>query len=98
MSLKIIMGPATSGKTNLICSEIVNGSIERPDERFIVITPEQASFQTQAKIIAMHPAHAALNIDVSSFEHLAYKVFAQLGVNLKTLLMTRARHFLYARS
>lgn len=86
MSLKIIMGPATSGKTNLICSEIVNGSIERPDERFIVITPEQASFQTQAKIIAMHPAHAALNIDVSSFEHLAYKVFAQLGVSLKNTL------------
>ncbi len=80
------MGPASSGKTNLICKKIVSASIEHPEERFIVITPEQASFQTQAKIIAMHPAHAALNIDVSSFEHLAYKVFEKLGIKIENIL------------
>lgn len=41
---------------------------------------------TQRELVMRHPGHAIMNIDVLSFERLAYRVFDELGTNTLTVL------------
>lgn len=50
------------------------------------MVPEQFSMQAQKELVSMHPAHAVLNIDILSFQRLAYRIFNEVGGDLKPLL------------
>ena len=45
-----------------------------------VVTPEQATMQAQKEIVRLHPNHGTLNIDIVSFERLAYRIFSELSL------------------
>ena len=42
--------------------------------------------QTQKDIVAMHPCHGVRNIDIVSFERLAYRIFEELAVETPAVL------------
>ncbi|MBQ0058339.1 MAG: helicase-exonuclease AddAB subunit AddB, partial [Lachnospiraceae bacterium] len=86
MAIRFVMGPAGCGKTHTILNEIVSRSIEYPKQNFLVIAPEQFNLKTQALLTNLHPGGVILNIDVLSFNRLAYNVFNQVGFNVGTLL------------
>ena len=46
---------------------------------YYVIVPEQFTMQTQKTLVEMHPQKGILNIDVLSFERLAYRIFEEVG-------------------
>lgn len=86
MSLQLIMGGSGSGKTSYLYKKIIEASIEHPDMSYIVLVPEQFSMQAQKDIVTLHPNHATMNIDIVSFQRLAYRVFEELAVESLTVL------------
>ncbi len=80
MSLQFIIGSSGSGKTRILYEHIIRQSIEEPNGRFIAIVPEQFTMQTQKEMVSLHPKHGTFNIDIVSFQRLAYRIFEELGV------------------
>ena len=79
MSLQMILGNSGSGKSHFIYNKIIAEAIEYPSRQYVVLVPEQFTMQTQRLLVQMHPGHGILNIDVLSFERLAYRVFQEVG-------------------
>ncbi len=86
MSLQFVAGPSGCGKSYYVYQYVIQEAIRNPNERFLIVVPEQFSMQTQKELVELHPAHALLNIDVLSFNRLAYRVFAELGENRAPIL------------
>lgn len=86
MSLQLILGGSGSGKTSFLYREIISASIKHPDRQYIVLVPEQFSMQAQKDIVTLHEKHATMNIDIVSFQRLAYRVFEELAVESLTVL------------
>ena len=94
MSLKLITGSAGCGKTEALFREIIGESRRYPDKTFLVIVPEQFSMQAQDRLTALHPGGAILNIDVLSFNRLAYRVFDELGLKRRQMLDETGKTFI----
>lgn len=80
MSLQFILGGSGSGKTHRLYTELIRESIASPSTQYIAIVPEQFTMQTQKEIVMLHPAHGVMNIDIVSFQRLAYRVFEELAI------------------
>ena len=81
MSLQFVLGKSGSGKTHILYEELIRQSISHPERRYILLVPEQFTLQTQKDLVMLHPGHGIMNIDILSFERLAYQVFDELGVD-----------------
>lgn len=79
MALQIVAGGSGAGKSYKIYSELIQRSAEHPEQNFIVIVPEQFTMQTQKDLVRRHPNKGLLNVDVLSFNRLAYRVFGEVG-------------------
>ena len=79
MGLKIVAGGSGVGKSTFAYQKIIEKSIQNPERNYIIVVPEQYTMATQKKLVYMHPNKGILNIDVVSFERLAYKVFEEVG-------------------
>lgn len=86
MSLQFIMGSSGAGKTRLLYENLISRSIEEPDTLYFAIVPEQFTMQTQKEIVTLHPCHGTMNIDIVSFQRLAYRVFEELAISNLTVL------------
>lgn len=80
MSLQFITGNSGSGKSTWLISHVIEEAQKHPEKNFIYLVPEQFTMQTQKEFTDRHPAHSILNIDVLSFQRLAYRVFDDLGM------------------
>lgn len=80
MSLQFIIGNSGAGKTRYLYEHLIQMSLENPEGQFIAIVPEQFTMQTQKEIVSLHPNHGTMNIDIVSFQRLAYRIFEELGV------------------
>lgn len=86
MSLQFILGGSGSGKTTYLYDQIIQDSIKNPKQQYFLIVPEQFTMQTQKDIVTRHPGRGTMNIDIVSFQRLAYRVFEELAVeNLQVL-------------
>jgi len=79
MSLQLILGGSGSGKSYHLYSRMIQDSIDNPQDNFWVIVPEQYTMETQKKLVAMHPRRGIMNIDIVSFQRLAFRVFSEIG-------------------
>ncbi len=86
MSLSLIVGSSGSGKSTNIYSRIIEESMENMDKNYLVIVPEQYTMSTQRLLVSMHPNKCIMNIDVLSFNRLAYRVFEELGTAVQSVL------------
>ncbi len=80
MALQFILGNSGSGKSSWLYEHVLEQAMQDPDKNFLFLVPEQFTMQTQREFVDRHPAHAILNIDVLSFQRLAYRVFDDLGM------------------
>ena len=60
--------------------------MENPQHLYYIIVPEQFTMQTQKNVVEMHPGKGILNIDVLSFQRLAYRIFEETGGAREVLL------------
>ncbi|MCD8076908.1 MAG: PD-(D/E)XK nuclease family protein [Lachnospiraceae bacterium] len=79
MSLQLLLGGAGTGKTRLLLERLIDSSERHPDRRHVILVPEQFTMETQREVVALHPRHAVMNIDILSFERLAYRVLGEVG-------------------
>lgn len=86
MALQLIAGPSGAGKSHWIYKKLIEESEKHPRRTYLLVVPEQFSMQAQKELVSMHPAHAVLNIDILSFQRLAYRIFNEVGGDLKPLL------------
>lgn len=77
--LKIIYGSSISYRTEVIYDELLRAAAENPDRQYIMLVPEQASLTAQQELVQRSPNHGLLNVDILTFNRLAYRVFEALG-------------------
>ncbi len=94
MSLTIYTGGSGSGKTYTLLTNIIQDSMKHPEKNYYVIVPEQSTMQTQKDLVRMHPNQGIMNIDVLSFNRLAYRVFSETGFRAEDLLEEIGKTFL----
>lgn len=79
MNLQIIAGPSGAGKSTFIYKKILKEAQENPRKHYLILVPLQYSMQTQRILVFLSPRKSIINVDVLSFERLAYRVFDELG-------------------
>lgn len=94
MSLQLILGNSGSGKTTYIYHKIIEESMEHPEENYFCIVPEQFTMQTQRDFVTMHPRKGIFNIDVLSFQRLAFRVLEEVGQNGRIILEETGKNLL----
>lgn len=86
MSLQFIIGNSGAGKSGTAYENIIREASVNPDRLYYVIVPEQFTMQTQKTLVEMHPDGGILNIDILSFERLAYRVFEEVGGDTRKIM------------
>ena len=86
MSLQFIIGNSGAGKSYIAYQNIIREAVDHPGKMYYVIVPEQFTMQTQKTLVEMHPQKGILNIDVLSFERLAYRIFEEVGGDTRKVL------------
>ncbi len=86
MALKLILGNSGSGKTEYMYEQVVRLAEEHPRQNYLVVVPEQFTMQTQRKLVDLSSNQAIMNIDVLSFQRLAYRIFDELGMKHMEIL------------
>lgn len=79
MPLHFVFGASGAGKSYYIYEKVIQESMEHPERQYLVLVPEQFTMQTQKELVMMHPRKGIMNIDVLSFERLAYRVLEETG-------------------
>ncbi len=79
MAVKLILGNSGGGKTEYMYQEVVRAAEADIKRNYLVVVPEQFTMQTQRKLVDLSTNHAIMNIDVLSFQRLAYRIFDELG-------------------
>lgn len=95
--IQIIEGPSGSGKSHQVYEAIIQESIDNPDRSFFLIVPEQFTMQAQRDIVVRHPRHGTMNIDIVSFNRLAYRIFEELNVRTDHVLEDFGKSMLLQR-
>lgn len=72
MSLQFIMGNSGAGKSRYAYEKILAEAARHPEKNYLIVVPEQFTMQTQKELVSLHPAGGILNIDILSFQRLAY--------------------------
>ncbi len=83
--LKLVLGPAGSGKTSLITDEIKKKVMLRETGIFMLV-PEQYSHEAERELCAVCGDSLSLYAEVLSFSRLAVRVFQETGTGGKTPL------------
>lgn len=74
MSLQFIMGNSGAGKSRYAYEKILAEAARHPEKNYLIVVPEQFTMQTQKELVSLHPAGGILNIDILSFQRLAYRI------------------------
>ena len=86
MSLQFILGGSGTGKSTCLYDKVIERSLAEPDADIILLVPEQYTMLTQRHLAGQHPKHSVLNVDVLSFERLAYRIFEETGTSFGEIL------------
>ena len=86
MAVQLILGSSGAGKSWYIYHKVIEEAMAHPEREYLVIVPEQFTMQTQKELVRMHPGGGILNIDVLSFDRLAYRVFEEVGGDSRRIL------------
>ena len=79
--VRFILGGSGYGKSTYMLQSIIKSSMENENHNYIIVVPEQFTLSTQQNIVKMHPNHGVSNIDIVSFNRLAFRVFEEVGIS-----------------
>lgn len=97
MSLQFITGRSGAGKTRYMTNMMIEESMHNPDTDYLIIVPEQFTLLTQKEVVSAHPDKGIINIDVLSFNRLAYRVFDEIGKKAGLILADTGKNMVLRR-
>ena len=86
MGLKFFIGESGAGKSYQCIHALAEEAGGNPEGQYFAIVPEQFTMQTQKDLVFASPGQGILNIDVLSFQRLAYRVFEEVGGDSQVVL------------
>ena len=86
MALQFVLGNSGCGKTEYMYKEVVRMAKANPKKTYLCVVPEQYTMQTQRKLVDLSQGNAIMNIDVLSFQRMAYRIFDELGIGQLSIL------------
>ena len=98
MEYGFIFGGAGTGKTAYIYRYLTEEALKHPEKKYVLFVPEQNTLRAQQELIACSKRHGMINLDVLSFQLLAYRVFEELGVQKPDILDEMSRSMLLRAS
>lgn len=84
--VRLVLGGSGYGKTEYVLKSVIKEAQEHINNNYIIVVPEQFTMETQKAIVDRHPNHGVLNIDIVSFNRLAFRVFEELGISNLSVL------------
>ena len=75
--MNIIYGRSGTGKSEYIYNKIKADLSRGINEKIYIITPEQFSFTAEKKLLETLDEGATTNVEVLSFERMAYRVIKE---------------------
>ena len=81
--LRLIIGPARSGKTGTVMREIAGLDAL---ERVFYLVPEQMTLAAQQALLDAVPGHGVMNTEVLSFNRFAHRIFEEVGLPARKVL------------
>ena len=81
MSLKFILGNSGSGKSEYLYERTLREAKAHPDTDYLFLVPEQYTMAIQKELVQRQTDHAIMNVDVMSFQRMAFRVFDELGMD-----------------
>ena len=97
MSLQLVFGSSGSGKSDYVYKRILRQSQKEPERTFFVLVPEQFTMQTQRELVSRQEHHCIMNVDVVSFNRLAYRIFDELGMGNLNILEETGKNLVLRR-
>ena len=87
MSLGFVLGASGAGKTEYILQYFLKEAPKDFRKKWFLIVPEQDTLAMQKRITGhlFNKGNGILNIDVLSFNRLAYRVFEELNIPMKSM-------------
>ena len=86
MGLTILYGSSVSVKNEILYDRILREAKDHPERSYVILVPEQASLYTQEEMIRRAKNHALMNIDVLTFNRLAYRIFRETGEKERSMI------------
>lgn len=97
MSLQLIFGSSGSGKSDYAYRKVLQQSKAEPERTFFVLVPEQFTMQTQRELVTRQENNSIMNVDVVSFNRLAYRIFDELGMGNLNILEETGKNLVLRR-
>lgn len=97
MGLQFIFGNSGSGKSRYVNEKVIKESEEHPKANYLVIVPEQFTMQTQKELVHIQKNHSIMNVDILSFQRLAYRIFDELGIQNRLVLEDTGKNLVLRR-
>ena len=92
MQVRLLLGPAGSGKTFRCLAEARRELISRPSGAPLLwLAPKQTTFQLERQLLSDSKLHGYTRLHILSFERLAHWLFDQLGKTPPELLAEEGR-------
>ena len=85
-SIRLVLGGSGYGKTTYVLDKAISEAGEHINNNYIIVVPEQFTMETQKAVVDRHSNHGVLNIDIVSFNRLAFRVFEELGISNLSIL------------
>ena len=85
-NVKLVLGRSGSGKTQRLCQDMITRSIKDREHNYYMIVPEQFTMETQRRMSKLHPDGGIIDIDILSFDRLAYRIFEEMSVKTNQVL------------
>ncbi len=79
MSLRFYFGASDGALGRKAYKDVIQRSLEQPDQNFLILVPDQFTMQTQKELALLHPRGGILNIDVLSFGRLSHRILEEVG-------------------
>lgn len=96
--IDFIFGDAGSGKSEYVYNWITEEAAKHTDTDYFLFVPEQNTLKAQREIIAHSKCHGMLNLDVLSFQLLAYRVMHELGIEKPVVIDDVSKSVLIRRA
>lgn len=97
MALQLVFGSSGSGKSDYVYRNVLEQSRKEPERTFFVLVPEQFTMQTQRELVARQECQCIMNVDVVSFNRLAYRIFDELGMTDRNILEETGKNLVLRR-